>query len=161
MTADMKESTVDIKDVITDLRERGARFWIRDGRIKISAPLGALADDELQSIGLHRGELWTLMIDAVAASLDSWAADWHWQEAASVMAAKRERGELDGPEHQRLVAEMEGVQEWVGRATARLAEYERLFGPLDGARHATLELRIAPPEVVEPEPASLREIYTV
>ena len=158
------DSTVDMKDVIIRLRQRGARFWIRDSRIRIGAPKGVLSEEVLRTFSERSGELWALKRDADAASWDLWSAGLHFQDAMVNLAVIRDGGEDDAPERaaerQRLVAQLDAAHEREADADARLAEDERVFGSVDGGREWFDEPNVAPSEVEVAVDGGIREINT-
>ncbi len=158
---------VDIKDVIVGLRERGARFWIKDGRVHVSAPTGVLTEEILGVIGVRRDEVWRLMIDMACASYEDGVGTQIYEDLAHEAFAMQDRGEYDSEEHaerrRRLDERMDRNREWLARSGKRYSEYERLFG--EGcAYHAHMwlrELRIKPREgQIDPD-GTIGEVITI
>jgi hypothetical protein len=123
---------VDIKDVVFDLRQRGARFSIRDGRVHVGAPSGLLTEETRGLLSGRRGELWSLMIDVARASDEERVGTHIFEELAREAFGMQERGEWDSPEYAeeraRVEEQMDRNQELLARCGPRYSEYERIFG---------------------------------
>jgi hypothetical protein len=127
-----RDARMDLKNLIVDLRERGVRFWIEEGRIHISAPTGVLTEEIGRRIGVHRDELWALMLDVACASYEDKVGTQIFEDLAHGAIEMQDRGAWDSPEHaeerQRIEAEMDRNDRLLDGCRERYAEYERLFG---------------------------------
>ncbi|MDP8924407.1 MAG: hypothetical protein M3O34_16235 [Chloroflexota bacterium] len=155
-------------DLFNELRRRGAWAWIEDNRLRIRAPKGTL-DDLLASIDLHRGELWSALLELATVSAKCRVYSDRLEEYAEALIAL-ERGDV-APDLARQIKE-DHTQERYDEMSAlltdaedRAEELEKLLGitvgPTSIARRWVLEINIERGEEEVDESGKVFEVFTV
>lgn len=156
---------MDVVELFAKLHERDVRPSIVDGRLRLSAPKGAVDEDLLREISWRRGELWNGLIEL---ALTSFGCKCDQDELRGMLgpldtadATSSDHGDLADPlmeERREIVARLAHMAAGADRVSRRLGV---TFGP-DSAAHDWLrELQIAPPTEEVDDRGDVRDIFTI